>query len=396
MDVSISIPATFREVEELGEVITRVFGAHTGGDWWARWSGRVGQENLVLARRGERVVGGFGVWHGGLWFGGRSLTVGGVAAVGIRPEERGSGVGKALMIWHLQDYHRRGVPLSALYPATVPFYRRFGYELAGSHVVHRLAPSALDLGERRLEARPHEPSYPRLPVIADLYERAARRSSGFFARSESLWRRMLDPDDKAPVNVVVVGPNDAPEGYVVWSNSSLRVAEVHEAVMLTPRAGARILTLLSDLRTIEDTIHWPGPPIDLRLAGLPVRADRMQIEESKSWMLRIVRVAEALRGRGYAPSLEGTTLAFEIEDPILAENSGGWSLSIGVGGRAEIVRRAGEYPLRMSVTALAPLYSGLWRATELAEQGLVDAPPETLAVADHVFAGPHPWMADTF
>jgi predicted acetyltransferase len=166
--------------------------------------------------------------------------------------------------------------------------------------------------------------------------------------------------------------------------------------MLTPRAGARILTLLSDLRTIEDTIHWPGPPIDLRLAGLPVRADRMQIEESKSWMLRIVRVAEALRGRGYAPSLEGTTLAFEIEDPILAENSGGWSLSIGVGGRAEIVRRAGEYPLRMSVTALAPLYSGLWRATELAEQGLVDAPPETLAVADHVFAGPHPWMADTF
>ena len=35
-------------------------------------------------------------------------------------------------------------------------------------------------------------------------------------------------------------------------------------------------------------------------------------------------------------------------------------------------------------------------ATELAEQGLIDAPPETLAVADHAFAGPHPWMADTF
>jgi predicted acetyltransferase len=395
MDVAISIPATFREVEELGEVVTRVFGAHTAPDWWERWAGRVGQENLVLARRGDRVVGGFGVYRAGLWYGGRSLAAGGVAAVGIRPEERGSGVGKALMIWHLQDYHRRGIPLSALYPATVPFYRRFGYELAGSHVVHRLAPSTLDMAERRLEARPCEPSYPRPAVIADLYERAARRSNGFFARTEPLWRRMLEPD-KAPINVVVVGPDDAPEGYVVWSHSAPREVEVREAVVLTPRAGARIFTLLSDLRTIEDIVRWPGPPMDLRLAVLPVRADRVPVEDSKSWMLRIVRVAEALRGRGYAPSLQGTTLAFEIDDPLLPENAGGWILSIGVGGNAEVVRRSGERPIRTSITALAPLYSGMWRATELAEQGMIDAPPSTLAVADHVFAGPHPWMTDTF
>ena len=394
MDLAISVPATFREAEELGEVIARVFNAHTTEDWWARWSGRVGQENLVLARRGERVVGGFGVWHAGLWFGGRSLGVGGVAAVGIRPEERGSGVGKALMTWHLQDYHRRGIPLSALYPATVPFYRRFGYELAGSHVVHRLATSALDLGERRLPARPHEPTFPRPSVLAELYERVAQRSNGFFARTEGLWRRMLE-SHKERVSVVVVGPADAPEGYVVWSHTAPREVEVHEAVALTPRAGARIFTLLSDLKTLEETIHWPGPPTDLRLAGIPVRADRMTVE-SKTWMLRIVRVAEALRGRGYAPSLEGTALAFEIDDPILPENAGGWILSIGVGGRAEIVRRSGERPIRTSVTALAPLYSGFWRATELAEHGLIEGAPETLAVADRVFAGPHPWMADTF
>ena len=395
MDLAISVHATFREVEELGEVVTRVFNAHSTEEWWERWSGRIGQENLVLARRGERVVGGFGVWRAGLWFGGRSLNAGGVAAVGIRPEERGTGVGRALMIWHLQDYHRRGIPLSALYPATVPFYRRFGYELAGSHVVHRLATSALDLGERRLPARPHEPTFPRPSVLAELYECLAQRSNGFFARSEGLWRRMLE-SHKERVSVVVVGPNDAPEGYVVWSHTAPREVEVHEAVALTPRAGARIFTLLSDLKTLEETIHWPGPPTDLRLAGIPVRADRMPIEESKTWMLRIVRVAEALRGRGYAPSHEGTTLAFEIDDPILPENAGGWILSIGVGGRAEIVRRSGERPIRTSVTALAPLYSGFWRATELAEHGLVDATPETLAVADRVFAGPHPWMADTF
>jgi predicted acetyltransferase len=232
-------------------------------------------------------------------------------------------------------------------------------------------------------------------VLADLYERAARRSNGFFARTETMWRRMLEPD-KAPVNVVVVGPDDALEGYVVWSHSAPREVEVHEAVALTPRAAARIFTLLSDLRTIEDTVRWPGPPMDLRLAALPVRADRMPVEDSKSWMLRNVRLAEALRGRGYAPSLEGTTLAFEIDDPLLPENAGGWILSIGGDGRAEVVRRAGEHPLRMNVTALAPLYSGLWRATELAEQGLVDGSLEMLAIADHAFAGSHPWMTDTF
>ncbi len=393
MDVAISVPATFREVEELGDVITRVFTAHPPSNWWERWVSKLGQENLVLARRGERVIGGFGVWRAGLWFGGRSVTAGGVAAVGIRPEERGTGAGKALMTWHLQDYHRRGLALSALYPATVPFYRRFGYELAGSHVVHTLSPAALDLGERQLPARPHEPAFPRLPVIAELYERAARRSNGFFDRSEGLWRRVI-VDEKEPVTVVVVGPPDAPEGYVAWSHSALREVSVHDFVALTPRASARIFTLLSDLRTIEDTIHWPGPPTDLRLVGLAVRSDRMRTSDSKDWMLRIVRVAEALRGRGYPAA--AATLAFEIDDPILPENGGGWVLSIDGGGRAEVSRRQGDHPIRLGIAALAPLYSGLWSATELEAQGLVSAPPDTLTVADRVFSGPHPWMAETF
>jgi predicted acetyltransferase len=393
MDVAISVPATLREVEELGDVLTRVFNAHPPSDWWQRWVGKLGQENLVLARRGDRAIGGFGVWRAGLWFGGRSIPAGGVAAVGIRPEERGTGAGKALMTWHLQDYHRRGIALSALYPATVPFYRRFGYELAGSHVVHTLSPTALDLGERSLPARPYEPSFPRLPVISELYERAARRSSGFFDRSEGLWRRMV-LDDTDPVNVIVVGPQDVPEGYVVWSASSLREVAVHEFVAHTPRASARMFTLLADLRTIEETIHWPGPPHDLRLAGMAVRSDRVRTSDSKDWMLRIVRVAEALRGRGYPPS--AATLAFEIDDPILPENSGGWVLSIDGSGRAEVTRRQGEEPIRLGIAALAPLYSGLWSATELAAHGLVHAPAASLAIADRVFSGPHPWMADTF
>jgi predicted acetyltransferase len=394
----IAVPATFREVEELSDVITRVFHGGGRGEWWERWVACVGQENLALARRGDRVVGGFGVFRAGLWFGGRALPVGGVAAVAVRPEERGAGVGRALMAWHLHDLHERGVPLSVLYPATVPFYRRFGYELAGSRTIHRLSTSALDLGERGLACRTYEIVPPKPPpVVADLYQRAAERSAGFFARSDGLWRRLLESAD-THVQTAIVGPGDAPEGYVVWEHEDTREIWVRDAVALTPRALARILTLLSDFRTLEESVHWPGPPVDLRLLGLPVRTDRETFSEAKTWMLRIVRVAEALRGRGYVRGLAGSTLELEIEDPLLPDNAGRWTLHFREGGRAEITRgsTAGAPCIRVSIEALAPLYSGFWSASALAGQGLVEGESEALAFADRAFAGPHPWMSDSF
>ena len=65
------------------------------------------------------------------WWHGRAVPMAGVAGVKVAPEYRGQGVGRALMTALTELMAERGYPLSALYPATMIFYRSLGWEIAG-------------------------------------------------------------------------------------------------------------------------------------------------------------------------------------------------------------------------------------------------------------------------
>ncbi len=68
------------------------------------------------------------------WWSGRAVPMAGVASVRVAPEDRGRGIARRLMAAVLADVAARGYPLSVLYPATMPLYRSFGWELAGPDV----------------------------------------------------------------------------------------------------------------------------------------------------------------------------------------------------------------------------------------------------------------------
>ena len=77
------------------------------------------------------------------WWHGRSLTMAGVAGVKVAPEERGRGVGRAMMTGLLQRIAERGYPLSVLYPATSTVYRSVGWEVAGGQYQVKVPARAL-------------------------------------------------------------------------------------------------------------------------------------------------------------------------------------------------------------------------------------------------------------
>ncbi len=52
------------------------------------------------------------------------MPMAGVAGVVVSPEHRGRGVGTALMQGTITRGRELGYPLSVLYPATIPVYRR--------------------------------------------------------------------------------------------------------------------------------------------------------------------------------------------------------------------------------------------------------------------------------
>jgi predicted acetyltransferase len=360
---------------------------------------RYEQVDIRLVRRGERVAGGLVYLPSGQFFGGLRVPMIGVHAVAVSPEDRGSGVGRALLSAAVAELAAGGPPIACLYPATQPLYRSVGFEQAGTFTQYRIPMTALPIGS-------HELPVDKLPAdtgavaeqLGPLYTRFARRQNGFVDRTAWFWRRQVDPMSGEPRSIYAVRERGAITGYANvsrrWQTDGHMTQTVlcRELVAETPEALARLVTLMADDRSLATSVILSGPPaaVDQML----LLEQSAAVEYQLRFMLRLLDVAAAFEARGYPPGLS-LSVAFEVEDELIAGNRGPVTLAVAE-GRGHATRAAGPRPIAIGIRALAALYSGYLSAEELARAGLVDGSSDALAAATSAFAGPAPWLAEIF
>ncbi len=378
----------------------------------ADWFLRAGHPNIRAIRKDGRVVGGLLVVPMGQYFGGRSVSTMGVAGVGIAPDARGSGAATEMMRALIREQHAAGVALSTLYPATVPLYRRAGYERAGVRREVRIDPvrcipsggrdAALHISKLRVSTIEREDD----PEVRALYAEYAATQTGFLDRGPYVWSRVFRPRKLVP-QAIAVRSQERLEGYVVAAHRTVDGGHIQtevvvsDLVAVTRRAAERILQILSDYRSLANVVRWSGGVPDVFSLLLPER--HHAIADLDHWMLRIVDVERALAARGY-PKPVSASLTIEVEDDLIPENHGTFELRV-ESGTATVRRSArsgGEgavakaLHMKATIRGLAALYSGYLPARTLRTAGLLEGGDETLAHADALFAGPTPSMRDMF
>jgi predicted acetyltransferase len=332
----------------------------------------------------------------GQWFGGARVPSVGLSAVGVAPDRRGSGVGSALLRRTLDELYAEGIPLAVLYPSSLRFYRRAGFERAGQRLNYELPLAAIDIDDRSLALTPFDAD--QYEQVYRIYELRAQRSNGNLDRPAWMWQSRLELKDKQFFRFLVKN-GDSAEGYVVFSQGGrfdpLAVADL---CALTPGAGRRMLSLFAGYRSMVESLTWSGGPLDplLYLLGEQLTAgarNTVKVTRALDWVLRIVDVAGALAARGYPPGLSAE-LHFEVRDELLPANAGRFVLRV-ADGRGETAS-GGAGRIRLHVRDLAAIYTGFMAPHERVYLGTIDAPTEDLALAAAVFAGPRPWIADMF
>lgn len=398
MTLAVGTPRQRDDLDAFSDILTESlnFPPRAQADALSRYE----QADIRLVRRGERVAGGLVYIPTGQFFGGQRVPVIGIHAVAVSPEDRGSGVGRALLSAAVAELAAPGgPPIACLYPATQPLYRSVGFEQAGTFTQYRIPIAALPIGS-------HELPVEKLPadtgVVAEtlgpVYTRFARRQNGFVDRTAWFWRRQVDPLSGEPRSIYAVRERGAITGYANlrrrWQTDMQMSQTVlcRELVAETPAALARLVTLMADDRSLAPSVIVTGPP---------AAVDHMLLIEQSAtaeyqlrFMLRLLDVAAALEARGYPPGLS-LSVAFEIEDELVAGNRGHVSLAV-ADGRGRVTRAAGPRPIAIGVRALAALYSGYLPAEELARAGLAVGSEDALAAATALFAGPAPWLAEIF
>ena len=385
-------PANPEQTQQLGTILSQCFNSPLSE--WSVYLNRIGVENFRVLRQGGQVAGGLAVIEMGQWFGGCSVPMAGLAAVGVPPEYRGMGVAVELLSLTLKEIQAKQVPISVLYPATQYLYRQVGYEQGGTAGGFEIRLDGLRLSvNQTIRAIPmHSVTPIRHEVFHEIYRQWAVQNNGNLDRNSAIWQSIIQPREQETIYGYLVGSQNQPQGYIIFKQDAKESQIVIlDWVALSAAAAQRLWMFLADHRSQIQKAVWRGAASDPFLLLLAEQTAKVRYLER--WMLRIIDVPKALEIRGYPVGVE-TELHLAIIDELLPENNGNFILSVS-GGRGEVTR-GGKGELQLNIRGLAPLYTGLYTPSQLQVSGYLAGTDNAVAAATQIFAGAEPWMPDHF
>jgi predicted acetyltransferase len=331
------------------------------------------------------------------WWHGRVVPMAGVAGVKVAPEARGGGVGRALTAAVLAEIEARGYPLSALYPATAPLYRSFGYEIAGGRYQLTL-PSRSLRGLLPPDTGTDGAGRPGQDTLRRAGPADAAEISAVIDRAYTAARACGPVNFDLATSALLIDDEDlycylGDDAFVCYGWSGRREITMYFAVACTAAATRAVWSLLASHSSIAQTIHAIVGPAD-PLGWLTAEPDA-RLRRTEEWMLRLISAPAAIAARGFPAGLTAS-VPLTLADDRFPANAGTWRLTVGE-GRGALTRSPDKpgAPLRLGPRGLAALYAGTPLAT-LRMAGLATGgDPGTDAELDAAFAGT-PYMLDHF
>ena len=348
--------------------------------------GAIVDDELVAMLRTHRI---------GHYFGGRAVPALGIGGVSVAAHARGKRVAEAMMIETLREF-RETHPISMLYPATVPLYRRCGYEYAGYRIQFKV----------RLDALPRTGRGPEvLPWTTDdqegveaCYRSWAATTAGAVDRPAWWWRdRILHESPDQPLYRYVVREDGAVTGYAIYTQEKNSEAawgfdiECRDLVWSTASAAEALIAFAGRHRSTGYNLLWAGGAEDPLMNVLPEQ-DAEHVFSFRQ-MLRLVDVPAAFEARGYPAPIEAA-VELQVHDPAFGWNDAGWRIE--VSGGAAKVGSAPSARATVDVATLGAMFSGMLSARDARRLGKLDASDEDVSTLDAMLAGPAPFVNDWF
>ncbi|WP_084102915.1 GNAT family N-acetyltransferase [Demequina sp. NBRC 110051] len=313
--------------------------------------------------------------------GGRSIATSGLSWVSVHPGHRRRGLLTAMIADHFANSRARGEAISALYASETQIYQRFGYGLAARTAMVELSRGAKMrevAGADELIVEIDSASYDRhAPVLQEVQAAMTRPGSIVDFEEVTVAEAFLDieadRDGADELRIVIVRDGERPLAWALlnrkanWDlHSPDGKVQVRAWGSAAAHATARLMRVLVDFDLMsktaisrialdDETLHLLVDP----------RGARASIEDNL-WV-RVLDVAAALEGRGYAADCDVTVA---IADPQVPDNAGTWRIRV-TGGEATVTRTDDDADLSMSIQELGAAYLGGTSIATLTRAGLV-------------------------
>jgi predicted acetyltransferase len=330
------------------------------------------------------------------WIHGRLFPMGGIAGVASWPEYRRQGMVGELLKNALRAMREQEKAISYLYPFSFAFYRKYGWEMAGSLKNYEIAREQLPSFPPPA-GRIHriEPDWKTLNPIFEAY---ASEYNGPIRRSEKWWNDTIFQSRKGPI-VVYEDERREARGYMHYQVKE-RTFTVHEMVCLDGQARRAFWNFIRNHDSMITKVKLRAPEDDALAFLLPDPYIKQEL--SSSCMARIVDLAAFVRDYPFAATEAGASLVLNVRDENAPWNDGSFALTVDGDGRGTLTAvdsaqaNASELALQCSIRGMTAMMLGNRRPRFLSAAGQLTGSPEAVDALERLLPARTAYLPDYF
>ncbi len=393
-------PVGLEDVEQYNELLRYVFQVTDQELQESGWEEKeiIRAKSPTLARAdvlgwfdGDKLISQVAVYPMKVRIFGRTYDMGGLTGVGTYPEYSGQGLMHKLLYQALKNMREKRQSISYLYPYSIPYYRRKGWEIISDKIAfeindYQLPKNKLVSGEMvRVDIDG--------PEVREAYSRFAMQTHGALLRDDLAWNEyfLWDPDDM--MAAIYYNEDGEADGYVLYRISE-EVFHVKDMIFLNEEARSGLWNFISAhfsmISKVVGDIYTDEP-----LAFLLEDAD---IKETISpyFMARIVDVEQFIAQYPFKPDTTDREWTFVLEDPLLSWNQGTFRLTISAGGVGQITHSTAKTRDKIDIQTLTTMLLGYKRPDYLHKIGRIACGPDTLDMLEDAIEQQTPYFSDYF
>lgn len=321
------------------------------------------------------------------------MDMGGITGVATYPEYTGRGLIHELMKRALQYIYEQEMPISFLYPYSIPFYRKMGWEIVSDKLTFTVKDTQLP------KARPVDGMVERVSLDSEDYRKVhsyfSLQRHGCLIRDNLSWEEYWRWDNDDMITAVYYSKEHKPLGYVVYYIAN-EIFYIKEMVYLNIEANYGLwnyITAHFSMITQVQGCNYSGEPMAYLF-------EDSEITETISpyIMSRIVNVQDFLECYPYQIQPEDVKIQFKVHDKLAPWNEGNFMVSWHDGETVceKITDKLSINAVELDINTLTAMLMGYKRPTYLYDHEKIKTEYYMLTWLERLIPVEKPYFSDYF
>jgi predicted acetyltransferase len=340
---------------------------------------------------GEKLISQVAVYPFQINIFGRTFEMGGLTGVGTYPEYANLGLMNKLIWQALADMKERKQSISYLYPYSLPFYRKRGWEIISDKMTFEVKDYQLP------KVKKVSGYVDRLttdhPDIKTVYKLFSSKRHAAMIRNNLAWEEYWRWDLEDLTAAVYYDSSHQPQGYLLYWISH-DVLHIKEMVYMNEEARIGLWNFISAhfsmVSKVLGAIYTDEP--------LAFWLEDGDIKETIApyFMARIVDVKQFINQYPFrAPGID-INLTILLNDPLLEWNQGLFTLHVSATGQGELTQSEDQPLVAVDIQTLTTMLLGYKRPSYLAAIGRLTSNDQTVEILENLIERQTPYFSDYF